>query len=82
MLPYVSGGVDVVLLLQHTLGQFPLGLRLDKLEAIVWKEHKIKLAKLSLERGFWDPLKFLETVPGIRLTVRKGTSRCLVQLED
>lgn len=72
----------MVLLLQHTLGQFPMGLRLDKLEAILWKEHEVQLGKLSLEQGCWDTLEFLETVPGIRLKFRKGTTRCLVQLED
>ncbi|XP_053217640.1 uncharacterized protein LOC128399859 isoform X3 [Podarcis raffonei] len=77
-----QSGVDVIPLLRSTLGQFPLGLRLDKLEALVWKEHKVKLWKLCLERGYSDSLKFLEVLPGIRLKPSgKGTFRCLVLLD-
>ncbi|XP_033025202.1 uncharacterized protein LOC117058256 isoform X3 [Lacerta agilis] len=77
-----KSGADVIPLLRSTLGQFPLGLRLDKLEALVWKEHKVKLWKLCLDRGYSDSLKFLEVVPGIRLKPSgKGTFRCLVQLD-
>ncbi|KAH0626473.1 hypothetical protein JD844_001464, partial [Phrynosoma platyrhinos] len=73
-------GVDVIPLLRRTLSAFPFGLRLDKLEKIVWKDHKVRLCRMSLEYGYRDSLRFLEAVPGIRIKLpSKGTSQYLVQ---
>lgn len=76
------GGADVISLLRSILTPFPLGLRLNKLEAIVWSKHKIHLLKLSLEQGYRDSLQFLQAVPGIILKFQhKKPFRCLVQLD-
>uniref|UniRef100_A0ACB8EVM9 Uncharacterized protein n=1 Tax=Sphaerodactylus townsendi TaxID=933632 RepID=A0ACB8EVM9_9SAUR len=69
-----------VILLQSILSHFPLGLRLEKLVTMMWKEHKVHLWKMSMERGYRNILQFLEEVPGIRLTVTKGGSRYLVHM--
>ncbi|KAM6452638.1 uncharacterized protein PHA67_018853 [Liasis olivaceus] len=75
-------GADVIPLLRSTLSPFPLGLRLNKLEAMVWRKHKIHLLQLSLERGYRGSLQFLQAVPGIILKFqRKRASRCLVKLD-
>ncbi|KAF7238715.1 Phosphoribosylformylglycinamidine synthase subunit PurL [Varanus komodoensis] len=75
-------GVDVLPLLRSTLAPFPSGLRLQKLEAMMWKDHKVQLWELSLQRGYGDCLGFLKALPGIRLKLPgKGASRCLVQLD-
>ncbi|KAL7977434.1 hypothetical protein Chor_009383 [Crotalus horridus] len=73
---------DVISLLRSILSPFPLGLRLNKLEAIVWSKHKIHLLKLSLEQGYRDSLQFLQAMPGIILKFQhKKPFRCLVQLD-
>ncbi|XP_042329719.1 uncharacterized protein LOC121933795 [Sceloporus undulatus] len=73
-------GVDIIPLLRRTLHPFPLGLRLDKLEMMVWKEHKVRLCRMSLEYGYRDSIRFLKAVPGIRIKLSsKGTSQYLVQ---
>ncbi|KAL8176716.1 UNVERIFIED_CONTAM: hypothetical protein K2H54_037852 [Gekko kuhli] len=69
-----------VSLLQSIVGQFPLGLRLDKLVTLMWKEHRVHLWRLSAERGYGDILQFLEGVPGVRLSLSKGGSRYLVHM--
>ncbi|XP_077169047.1 uncharacterized protein LOC143825020 [Paroedura picta] len=69
-----------VSLLQSVLGQFPLGLRLDKLVTLMWKEHKVHLWKLSVQLGYGDIVRFLEEVPGVRLSLSKGGSRYLVHI--
>ncbi|KAL7990022.1 hypothetical protein Chor_012688 [Crotalus horridus] len=74
-------GTDVISLLS-ILSPFLLGLRLNKLEAMVWSKHKIHLLKLSMEQGYRDSLQFLQAVPGIILKFQhKRPFRCLVQLD-
>ncbi|XP_008115427.1 uncharacterized protein LOC100556011 [Anolis carolinensis] len=72
--------LDVISLLRSILVLFPLGLRLEKLEMMLWKEHEVKLCKISMEYGYRDSLRFLQAMPWIRTKLSsKGTSRWLVQ---
>ncbi|XP_034275749.1 uncharacterized protein LOC117666852 [Pantherophis guttatus] len=75
-------GIDVISMLSSILRPYPLGLRMNKLEAFVWSKHKINLLRLSLEQGYKSSLQFLQTVPGIIINYQpKRPLRTLVKLD-